>query len=228
MDADTWNAYHLITNRAKAVCANVRQEQFRGLTELTVNKLMNTAHEQIHMMTELSEEQKKLHDMTHSAIDVLSDKNVKLIDQQMELMEFADQHRQQIEDNFLELIKERGLIRSGQQEVAGLLGDLRNKLDEGLKQIDMQSKRSRINHVSLLNDLDNLHVTTDEISTKIEKTTIHILQQHKLSMEQLEKINTTIFGLAKLMNTLQSDFDRKLTWISTKIGGNGGLNLRQL
>lgn len=40
MDGETWNAYHLITNRAKAVCMATRHEQFRGLTELTVNKLM--------------------------------------------------------------------------------------------------------------------------------------------------------------------------------------------
>lgn len=42
MDPDTWNAYHLITNRAKAVCVAIRQEQFRGLTEITVNKLMKS------------------------------------------------------------------------------------------------------------------------------------------------------------------------------------------
>lgn len=42
MDSDTWNAYHLVTNRAKAVCVASRQEQFRGLTELTVNKLMHS------------------------------------------------------------------------------------------------------------------------------------------------------------------------------------------
>lgn len=42
MDSDTWNAYHLITNRAKAICTSVRQDQFRGLTEMTVNKLMKS------------------------------------------------------------------------------------------------------------------------------------------------------------------------------------------
>lgn len=42
MDSDTWNAYHLITNRAKAVCVATRHEQFRGLTEITVNKLMSS------------------------------------------------------------------------------------------------------------------------------------------------------------------------------------------
>lgn len=42
MDSETWNAYHLFTNRAKAVCAAIRQDQFRVLTELTVNKLMES------------------------------------------------------------------------------------------------------------------------------------------------------------------------------------------
>lgn len=45
MDANTWNAYHLITNRAKAVCASIRQDQFRGLSEITVNKLMQSGKE---------------------------------------------------------------------------------------------------------------------------------------------------------------------------------------
>lgn len=47
MDSDTWNAYHLVTNRAKAVCVASRQEQFRGLTELTVNKLMHSGKFQL-------------------------------------------------------------------------------------------------------------------------------------------------------------------------------------
>lgn len=47
MDADTWNAYHLMSNRARAVCYAARSNQFRALTELTVNKLMQSAHSQI-------------------------------------------------------------------------------------------------------------------------------------------------------------------------------------
>lgn len=42
MDPDTWNSYLLMSNRARAVCYSIRQAQFRGLTELTVNKLMDT------------------------------------------------------------------------------------------------------------------------------------------------------------------------------------------
>lgn len=42
-----WNAYHLISNRARAVCYAARNTQFRALTELTVNKLMQSARSQI-------------------------------------------------------------------------------------------------------------------------------------------------------------------------------------
>lgn len=48
-----WNAYHLMSNRARAVCYAARNTQFRALTELTVNKLMQSAHSQIETLTSL-------------------------------------------------------------------------------------------------------------------------------------------------------------------------------
>jgi len=53
MDADMWNAYHLMSNRARAVCYAARSTQFRALTELTVNKLMQSAHSQIETLQSL-------------------------------------------------------------------------------------------------------------------------------------------------------------------------------
>lgn len=48
-----WNTYHLISNRARAVCYAARSTQFRALTELTVNKLMQSAHSQIKTLSSL-------------------------------------------------------------------------------------------------------------------------------------------------------------------------------
>lgn len=113
MDADTWNAYHLITNRAKAICAAVRQEQFRGLTEMTVNKLMQTgsffnfkiqhlnikilsfcvAHDQITVMNDLSITQDRLQAATQNSLNELADNNQRLIDQQQEMLKVSDEHR---------------------------------------------------------------------------------------------------------------------------------------
>ena len=53
MDPTTWNAYQIVSNRARALCYATRQQQFRMKTEYTVNKLVYTTEEQLDTMTEI-------------------------------------------------------------------------------------------------------------------------------------------------------------------------------
>lgn len=53
MDSDTWNAYHILSNRARSVCYGARQQQFRALTQMTVNKLMASSNQQLGFIREL-------------------------------------------------------------------------------------------------------------------------------------------------------------------------------
>ena len=53
MDSDTWNAYHILSNRARSVCYAARQQQFRALTQMTVNKLMLSTSQQLGFIHEL-------------------------------------------------------------------------------------------------------------------------------------------------------------------------------
>ena len=53
MDSTTWNSYQIVSNRARALCYATQQQQFRHLTELTVNQLVSTAHGQLEYMKEL-------------------------------------------------------------------------------------------------------------------------------------------------------------------------------
>jgi len=53
MDSDTWNAYHILSNRARSVCYGARQQQFRALTQMTVNKLMASSNQQLGFIQEL-------------------------------------------------------------------------------------------------------------------------------------------------------------------------------
>lgn len=50
MDADVWNSYHLMSNRARSVCYAARQQQFRASAEMTVDRLVSTAHKQLSTM----------------------------------------------------------------------------------------------------------------------------------------------------------------------------------
>lgn len=53
MDSDTWNAYHIVSNRARSVCYATRQQHFRRRAELTVNALISTATSQLDAMKDL-------------------------------------------------------------------------------------------------------------------------------------------------------------------------------
>ena len=53
MDSDMWNTYHLMNNRARAVCYAARHQQFRAMSEMTVNKLMDSATSQLETMNML-------------------------------------------------------------------------------------------------------------------------------------------------------------------------------
>lgn len=53
MDANTWNSYHIISNRARSICYATRQQQFRQKTEYTVNQLAHQAENQMELMNNL-------------------------------------------------------------------------------------------------------------------------------------------------------------------------------
>ena len=54
MDSDTWNSYHIISNRARAICYNIRQTHFRMKTEQTVNQLASSTLNNINLLKQLS------------------------------------------------------------------------------------------------------------------------------------------------------------------------------
>ena len=53
MDPDAWNAYHIISNRARSVCYATRNQQFRLKTEFLVNQLALTAGDQMDFLEKL-------------------------------------------------------------------------------------------------------------------------------------------------------------------------------
>lgn len=72
MDSIAWNTYHIMSNRARAVCYYIRNVQFRGLTEQTVNQLMHSAQMQINKLQEISVDQEQLHGITKDTLDTIN------------------------------------------------------------------------------------------------------------------------------------------------------------
>lgn len=82
MDANVWNAYHLMNNRARAVCLATRRAQFQALSEMTINKLMSTAHDQIYKMTYILDGQEKLENLTLGTLNSIEKGHNQVMKQQ--------------------------------------------------------------------------------------------------------------------------------------------------
>lgn len=177
-------------------------------------------------MKQLSENQDTLRDLTSQAMDDLADRNEKVIDQQKEILQVSNSHRAIVEGNLHDLMREKGLIRSGQVEVARMIETLKTKLDESLTNLKQQSKQMKDNQAALVDDLSNLQTNAFHISDKLSDTTEYILSQNEIAstqfdqtIQRLTEINLTIDKLQKLMTTLEGSVDQKLAWISNKLGG---------
>lgn len=178
------------------------------------------------MMKQISENQDTLRDLTSQAIDDLAEKNEKVIGQQNEILKVSSSHRAVVESNLHELMREKGLIRSGQIEVAQMIEQLKFKIDDSLLSLKQHSKQMKENQAAVLEDLGNLQNNAFHISDKLGETTEYILSQNEIASTQfdqtikrLSEINLTIEKLQKLMTTLEGSVDEKLSWITTKLGG---------
>ncbi|XP_078043072.1 protein brambleberry [Augochlora pura] len=228
MDADMWNAYHLMSNRARAVCYAARGTQFRALTEITVNKLMQTAHTQIKTMSSLKESQDRLGEQTTEALSSLTEGNKALLEQQKHLKDAQVTAQQLVTSNLRELSNEKALIRLGHTQLAAMAEDIKKKLEQASLSISQHALEHSENHKEILVDLVNIQEQAQLIWDRIESSTNRIFEQHEEAilqyentLEKLAQINDTIQFLWNITNTMRAEVDEKLNWLTNYIGDTG-------
>ncbi|KAK1123505.1 hypothetical protein K0M31_008210 [Melipona bicolor] len=228
MDADMWNAYHLMSNRARAVCYAARSTQFRALTELTVNKLMQSAHTQIKTLSSLKEGQDRLEDQTVQALLALSEGNKALLEQQKRLKEAQTSAYNLVTTNLRELNNEKALIRSGYAQLAVIADDIKKKLEEANKRLEQQTIEMEENHDEILEDLYKVQKQAQLMWDKIENSTRNIFDYHEATLirfeqtiEKLNQIDNTVQYVWNLTNSMRAEMDEKLNWLTSYIGDTG-------
>ncbi|XP_011865596.1 PREDICTED: protein brambleberry-like isoform X2 [Vollenhovia emeryi] len=228
MDADMWNAYHLISNRARAICYAARNTQFRALTELTVNKLMQSSHSQIEALKSLKQGQDRLEEQTAETLSSLSEGNKVLLAQQDHLKDAQTTAYRLVTTNLKELYNEKALIRSGYTQLAAMTEEIKHKLEKAHADLEQQAVERGENHQEVLQDLINIQEQARLVWEKMEQSTKHILEYHdqtvhqyEQTMEMLAQINNTIQYIWNLTSTMRTEVDEKLGWITNYIGDTG-------
>ncbi|KAL0099872.1 hypothetical protein PUN28_019950 [Cardiocondyla obscurior] len=228
MDADMWNAYHLISNRARAVCYAARNSQFRALTELTVNKLMQSAHSQIEALNSLKQGQDRLEEQTTAALSTLTEGSKVLLAEQEYLRDAQATAYKLVTSNLKELYNEKALIRSGHAQLTIMAEEIKKKLEKAHDDLEQQAIERGDNHREILQDLLNIQEQTQKIWEQIERSTNRILNHHEKTirqyeqtMQMLKQINDTIQYIWNLTTSMRAEVDEKLGWITNYIGNTG-------
>lgn len=234
MDSDTWNAYHIVSNRARSVCYATRQQHFRKRAELTVNALISTATSQLDAMKDLKEGQKELRDMTAASLDKLLEGHGALQIQQGALKEGQEQLDASISENLQRLAQEKALISTGQQLVAQLIQGITQRMENVSGQLKDQTAEVQEGHQAILEDLAVVRGSAQDIYEKMELNLNGFLQQQNTTahfytelMRKLELMNGTLGYMLTYLDNMQTRLEDRLHMIQGYLGW-AGLSLRAL
>ncbi|CAH1982170.1 unnamed protein product [Acanthoscelides obtectus] len=233
MDSDTWTSYHLMSNRARAYCLPqltgslyrsliiyiqggtqlkkgkivlVLQNQFRGLAEHTVNRLMDAAQDQLRTLRKVVTDQEKLQDIAEYTFDTLT-KGQETISKQQQDLQKAQFHGQLvIEDNIQRLVDEKRLLLETHGVLVKMSENVQAKLEWSLQQVEHQTDESKVNHAELLKDLLEIQRKAKEIFEKIDESSELLVKQNEefkkqynLTLSSLREVNETIHTLVSLV-----------------------------
>lgn len=228
MDPDTWNAYHIVSNRARSVCYATRQMLFRRKAEHTVNALISTATSQLDAMKDLKEGQLELRRMTSASLDKVLEGHSALQAQQSKLYEEQEQMETSLRDNLERLGQEKALIASGQELVAQLIQVITQKIEGVSEHLQIQSSVVQDSHHVIVKDLADVRHQAQDIYHKIDSSMMEFTQyQDKTAlyysdlMTKLERMNSTLGFVLHYLDNMQSRLEERLYLIQRYLGWAG-------
>lgn len=226
MDADTWNTYHLMTNRVKAVCYSIRQIHFRGLTEQTINKLMHTSLTQLKSLGDIATKQENLKNLAVETMETLERKNSDLMQQHEDMSKAQMFNQLSLEDNINKLVDEKRLIYESQNDINLLTEQMRLKLQEAIEDMEKQAAERAENHQELVDDLLAIQKQANIIFQRIEESSKLLLQQteaaqrhYRDTVAQLAAVNETMRAVVALISDSRQALEERLSWLASTVGG---------
>ncbi|KAB0804700.1 hypothetical protein PPYR_01670 [Photinus pyralis] len=226
MDADMWNSYHLMSNRVRAVCYSVRQTQFRGLTEYTINRLMEAARNQLFNLDKISKDQQNLHELAQESLQSVAKGQEHLVRQQNDFKRAQLHSQLSIENNIQRLADEKRLIAETNDQLMQMTHAVQGKLELAASQLKEHSDESHLNHQELLDDLVSIQNKVQVIFQRIEDSSELLLkqselaqQQYQVTVEQLAEVNATVHSLVSLVGGTRRALEERLAWINSALGG---------
>lgn len=207
LSPEEWSSYNQIYGQAKQLCLSIRQDQFRGLTELTINKLVSSTHNHLELMDRVEKS-------TMTSLDEIADNHLKLLDQQQEILKMSEFQKHIAESGLREIVKEKNLLKIGNNELNSFILNMKQKINQGNQ-----------DYSSLLLDFENLHLIASRITSLLEDITEEIAERGEENYALLETTKRQIKQVTEIVDEaynfvieLKKEFNQQILWIEYLFG----------
>ena len=183
VDANTWNSYHVIINKARSICYATRQQQFRTKREFTVNQLANQAENQMELINNLHESQTRMTEVAEDTVIkvVAGQQRLNWRQQQQVHSNYEDVQRSisfSLKGNEKALHHEKMLIDGGRRQLNEMAKAVKEKLENATIEIQKQDVDRKKSHRRVLEDLNKICNKAEEVWNKIDHSTLQIMLFH--------------------------------------------------
>ncbi|KAK9501046.1 hypothetical protein O3M35_002168 [Rhynocoris fuscipes] len=228
MDPETWNSYHVISNRARAVCYAVRQEQFRALAEMTINKLMTVSHEHIGKMALVEEKQMKLGQSTESVLNQVLNSQTKILSSYSNLKKMESSLISSIAYGVNRVEYQKELLLKLQEVISNLMDKFQHDMDNANNKLSERTSWNIEQHKSLISSLVKLNRTAEDIARKLKESK-EVLQEREdvllskteAAITSLNNINISITNMAEWISYFEEVGRPRYHWLRDIIGDKG-------
>lgn len=193
MDSGMHQTYNFMVNRAVGVCSALKQEQFRALAEITVNRLMQSAQSQFKAMNEAMKNQRRLSEMLIENMKDLNENDNKIKETQFESLDILKHTESLLEENLISLQQELELIHKSESK----LSEIEKSTDEISLKHAQHTSELHEGHKNLLNDIDL-------ISVGLKKNKQELVEHYHQTLEFLDKFKSVMLVLSNVASNIKS------------------------
>jgi hypothetical protein len=179
MSEEMHRNYNLMAHRVITVCSALKHDQFRALTEVTVNQLMQAGKSHTNLISESLKNQRRLNEMGVENMREFREFGEEIKSSQSENLEKLQNAGNIIEEN-LAMLQQELVLREKSEEA---LNEINQKTVEISNKLFSHSANIREEHVKLRQEVD-------EIASNLQKTNLEIIEQYSKAMEFLNNFNS--------------------------------------
>lgn len=195
-----------MTHRAVGICSAVKSDQFRAVTEMTINRLLQAAQSQVEAMQKSLDDQRKINEMGTQNMKDFQEYDEKRTDAHADSLNKLKLAGNLIDENLISLQQELELRQRSEEK----LSDIEKSASEISHKLEQHTSELNVGHELLLKNVD-------EISANLQKNNLELLQQYNQMLEFINSFKSVVQVGVKILGNIKSCFG-KLAEIAEEVG----------